>query len=236
MSDEVEDSVAAHALHALPPDEALMAETAIHVDPRLQAEYEAHRRVATKLATGFPEVVPVMSPALWNRISRSAGLQGIAVVPVDEERASRSRWSISLVAGVAALLIVFALSVALLSQSGTTPTLGDVATAAAAQPGAVTVALQDPGSAQTMMSAVVSAHGESYLISEGLPALPADRTYQLWVIVDDRIISAGVLGSAPTVNPFRVEGDIAGLAVTEEIAGGVAVSENDPVALWLAEA
>jgi hypothetical protein len=38
------------------------------------------------------------------------------------------------------------------------------------------------------------------------------------------------------VNPFRVEGDILGLAVTEEIAGGVAVSENDPVALWLAEA
>lgn len=236
MSDEVEDSVAAHALHALPPDETLMVETAIHVDPHLQAEYEAQRRVAAKLATGFPEVVPVMSPALWNRISRSAGLQGVVAAPVDEERAARSRWSVSLVAGVAALLIVFALSAALLSQNGTTPTLDDVAAAAAAEPGAVTVALQDPGSAETMMSAVVSVDGESYLISEGLPALSADRTYQLWVIVDDRTISAGVLGSAPTVNPFRVEGDIVGLAVTEEVAGGVAVSENDPVALWLAEA
>jgi anti-sigma-K factor RskA len=236
MSDDLEDSVAAHALHALPSDETLIVETAIHVDPDLQAEYEAHRSVAVKLASGFPEVVPVMSPALWTRISRSAGLQGVSAVPVDEERASRSRWPISLVAGVAALLILFALSVALLSQSDTTPTLGDVAAAAAAQPGAETVALQDPGSAQTMMSAVVSADGESYLISEVLPALSADRTYQLWVIVDDRIISAGVLGSAPTVNPFRVEGDILGLAVTEEIAGGVAVSENDPVALWLAEA
>ncbi len=69
-----------------------------------------------------------------------------------------------------------------------------------------------------------------------MPQLAEDRTYQLWAIVDDRVISAGVMGSDPGVSPFQVVGSLAGLALTEEIAGGVVTSQEQPVALWLAEA
>lgn len=73
MSHDLADSVATYALDALPSDEVLIVEAAVKVDPDLRAEYQAHRRVATRLADGFPKVVPAMSPELWGRIARTAG-------------------------------------------------------------------------------------------------------------------------------------------------------------------
>ena len=74
------------------------------------------------------------------------------------------------------------------------------------------------------------------MTADSLPALADDRTYQLWVIVDDQVVSAGLLGNNPDVVQFRAEGDIVGMAISNETAGGVVVSENDPVALWLRDA
>ena len=69
-----------------------------------------------------------------------------------------------------------------------------------------------------------------------LPTLPENRTYQLWAIVGERVISVGVMGNRPEITAFRVEGQLAGLAISEEILGGVVVSEQDPVGVWLDEA
>ena len=77
--------------------------------------------------------------------------------------------------------------------------------------------------------------GTGFLIGDALPELETDRTYQLWAIVDGRVISAGVFGNHPGVSPFQVVGDLDGLVVTEEAMGGVVSSSNPPVAVWLAE-
>ncbi len=44
-----------------------------------------------------------------------------------------------------------------------------------------------------------------------------------------KVISLGVLGSGPETAQFTIDGDLAKLAITEEVAGGVAVSSNTPL-------
>ncbi len=78
--------------------------------------------------------------------------------------------------------------------------------------------------------AVVDARGRGYLLRADLPALPSDRTYQLWLLRGSVKISAGVLGTRPDVVAFTaVAGGSFGLAITNEVAGGVPATSNDPV-------
>lgn len=71
----------------------------------------------------------------------------------------------------------------------------------------------------------VSASRGMVMAAEGLPELPAGRTYQLWAIVGSTPVSAGTFtrdssGLARLVSASRVESPAA-LAVTVEPAGGV---------------
>jgi hypothetical protein len=79
--------------------------------------------------------------------------------------------------------------------------------------------------------AVVTADGRGFVRAGDLPALPADRTYQLWGVVDDQAISLGVLGPNPDVAAFQVDDvdRVAAYAITDEAAGGVIASQNQPV-------
>jgi hypothetical protein len=73
------------------------------------------------------------------------------------------------------------------------------------------------------------ADGTGYLVPNTLSALPAGRVYQLWAVRSDAKISLGVLGGKPEVSAFRMTGPVLAYAVTEEAAGGVAASSNQPV-------
>jgi hypothetical protein len=68
---------------------------------------------------------------------------------------------------------------------------------------------------------------------DGLTPLPSDRTYQLWGVVGSRTISLGLLGSHPGIVPFSVAGStqVSAFAITDEAAGGVVSSTNQPVAV-----
>jgi len=81
---------------------------------------------------------------------------------------------------------------------------------------------------------VLMPDGTGYLAEHTLAPLPPDRTYQLWAVVDGKIISVGVLGADPGVVPFRIDPQgFAGFAITEEVIGGVEASENEAVIAWL---
>ncbi len=69
-----------------------------------------------------------------------------------------------------------------------------------------------------------------------LAPLPAGRVYQLWAVRSDAKISLGVLGAVPEVSAFRMDGPVVAYAVTEEAAGGVATTENQPVVVGYVKA
>jgi len=107
---------------------------------------------------------------------------------------------------------------------------------------AVAVALDDPGAQIATLTAegtsgamliVVLPDGTGYVYQSTLEQLPDGLTYQLWAVIDDRVISAGVLGNRPAIVPFHIDPEgLQGLVITREVSGGVAQSETDPVVSW----
>jgi hypothetical protein len=110
--------------------------------------------------------------------------------------------------------------------------LEQAVSAALEDPAAQVANLTAPGSTNTM-GIVVLTDGTGYVFHNNLDPLPGDSTYQLWAVVDDRVISAGVLGNQPALVPFHIDPQgLQGLVITQEIAGGVPQSEADPVVAW----
>lgn len=228
---------AARALNALPPDEAAQFDEMAEGDAYLLEHLDSFRRVAAELAGGLPEIVPVASPVIWERIVQETGVDvdpataPASIVPVHHRRGGTL---------LTALAVAAALAIGVAAGgifNGSTPSARELAAAAATEPGATTIALTSPsGISAINASVVLTEEGTGFLTADSLPALTDDRTYQLWVIVDDQVISAGLLGNNPNVVQFRAEGNIVGMAISNETAGGVVVSENDPVALWLQDA
>jgi hypothetical protein len=77
-------------------------------------------------------------------------------------------------------------------------------------------------------TAAVLPDGTGYLVARDLPALDDDRTYQLWGVTPDDVISLGVLGPDVDVAPFTAHGDVEQLVLTDEVAGGVEKSDQPP--------
>jgi hypothetical protein len=91
------------------------------------------------------------------------------------------------------------------------------------------------GSGGTPASIVLTAAGTGFVVNDqrdGLARLPAGHTYQLWAVVGNKTISLGLLGSQPSIVPFSVAGSpgVLAFAITNEVAGGVVASANQPVA------
>ena len=221
-------------------------ESAIADDARLAAELDGYRAVAAALAEAVEVAPPTPSPDVWKAISSAVQGRNLAtpdLAPVVELRRQR-RWSrISAVISVAAVTVSIGLAVRVLdlqndaSQSDLARLAAEKVTEAGSE--VVTLAAAE-GHAGEEARIVLGADGVGYVLTDTLPALPPDRTYQLWAIVPDagepRVISAGVLGNDPGVAPFQAVGDVVGFAITDEVAGGVPVSEGETVAVWLADA
>jgi anti-sigma-K factor RskA len=237
MSRNLDDSVAAHALNALPEDERALVEAAIDFDEELRIKFESYQRVASELVQGFSDVVPAASPQLWDRIALAAGLESSPDLPSadPEEPTPQSRWHriAPIVLSIAVVAISVAVTAGVVANRVEPPGLGALAAASAELPGSLEVSLVDPAGGPAAVDAVVTVEGEGFIDGSSLPTLPENRTYQLWAIVGDQVISVGIMGNRPEVSAFRVEGQLAGLAISKEVLGGVVVSEQDPVALWL---
>ena len=67
-------------------------------------------------------------------------------------------------------------------------------------------------------------------------SLPGGRVYQLWAVRSDAKISLGVLGAKPEVSSFRMAGPVVAYAVTDEVAGGVGTTQNQPVVVGYVKA
>jgi hypothetical protein len=231
---DIEDLLGVYAVDGLDADERAVVDAHLARCPRCAAEVAWHRNVAALLTAGGPP-----PPGVWKRIA--AALEEppppLRLVPITAPRARSRREQIlaSMVAVAAA-----AVGVVGLGLHGQDRRLDRMETAMAADGlrRSAVAALRDPaartftlGSAERppVAQAALLADGRGYLVADQLPPLPADRTYQLWVLVDHQRISAGLLGRRPTVAVFHAGQRLDGLAITEEEAGGVVVSRNAPV-------
>jgi hypothetical protein len=155
---------------------------------------------------------------------------------------SRRRWiNRSLVAAVAAAVAVIALlGVEVARQDHRIDEMRDEIAASAGLQGAMVQAMGDstsqkmsltsPTGAPMSAAAVMTEDGTGYFLATSMPALSDQQTYQLWgIMADGQVISLGVLGNDPQMAAFQASGGLTGLAVTEEIKGGVPQSGNPAV-------
>lgn len=236
--DELSDLVAAYATDALEASERLRVEAALNSDQQLRDELDGHYAVLATLAAAVDLNPSTPSHLVWEKISNE--IDGAAEVSpklasIHDIRAQRRATRLTAAISIAAigLAAVLAVSVMGLQQERSADPV-DVA---------IQELLEDPASTLATLAAandtaseariVLGTNGVGYLYADSLPTLDATRTYQLWAIVGDQVISAGVLGPDPDDSPFQVVGDIAGFAITDEVAGGVPVSEGETVAVWL---
>lgn len=109
------------------------------------------------------------------------------------------------------------------------PDAGDQVLAALSSPSVKLVDLQTTESGQgSSARAILDPDGKGWLVATQLPALPAGRTYQLWLMrrKSPAIVSGGVFKpdashrAALQVTDPGMAKDLTGLAVTEEPEGG----------------
>lgn len=242
--DDLTELVALHSLDALESDERRTVEQALANDAGLRAELDADRAVAAVLAEAVEQAPPTPSAAVWKGIAAEIHGDTSGETPrlatVHEIKKQR-RWTRAAAAiSVAAVLVSIGLGFRLigLQDQVDDATISELAAAKVLEPGAAVVSLEaQEGYEGSSATIVLGADGLGYVLNDSFAPLPDDRTYQLWVIVADgdesKVISAGVLGNDPSVTQFTTAGEVTGFAVTDEVAGGVPVSEGGTVAVGL---
>ncbi len=248
---EVVDLLGAYALDALEGDERETVERHVTGCASCRAEIADHREVAGLLTPGWAKP----PPGLWEKIAASLeevppplDLAPVIAMKPGAGRTTSSAGSAAprrrnVVTGIAAMIAVAAMTavgflgvrvaddnrrISRMAVGQHSDELQRTVNAAVAEPQARKVALRSDDGASAA-DAVVLPDGTGYLVRSNLPALTVDKTYQLWALVGTSRISVGVLGTEASIAAFKMDGDVWGLAITQEGAGGVESTKKNPV-------
>jgi anti-sigma-K factor RskA len=251
---ELDDLLGAYALDAVSDEERRAVEQYLMINPRARQEVGEHREVATMLAwSGMSapdglwdriaaqiDTVDAPSPTgqLASVLARGNANAGTAapvppVASLDDARRSRAAkrgWFTagSWVAASAAAAVVAIVAVTVIGGDDTDqPPLAAAVSDAKADRDSLVATLVN-GDGAVGAEVVIDQDGHGYVIGGALPTLPADQTYQLWGVIGEQVISLGVLGANPEIEPFSAGGEpVSQVVVTIEAAGGV-VSNGNP--------
>ena len=186
----IEESLGVYALDAVTEFERRQVDRAIERDESLRAEADALLAVSDVLAADLTSDAPAPDH-VWNAIAVRIGAARPA--PTPRAHRPRRRW-LTAAAGAAAMALVAVLAVQVfVSRSDLADLRSDPVAAAATAAADRADSLRLTLSGDTSLDVVVGADGVGYVLGEDLPPLDPATTYQLWAIVDDRVISAGVL-------------------------------------------
>ena len=232
---EIQELLGAYSLNAVDATEAAVVEAHVEDCYECREELAQHREVASAALCdrGF-------APAqLWETIvSRIPDVSAPGERPIVEQPDAvvvrlRRNWRRPMAAAAAVVFIMGATVV----QSVRLGDANSELTAERAKVAALTEQVERPpldlaasqalattASRQLLLGSevnesnaiiVLMPDGTGYLTEHTLWPLPPDRTYQLWAIVDGKVISAGILGSDPGMVPFRIDPEgFAGFAIT----------------------
>ena len=246
---EAQELLGAYALDAVEDEERRLVAQHLGECSVCRAEVDAHLEAQHRSAWAAAQP----PEELWNRISgaldrpaqarRSPGAEhGARRDPMRSKRRSYALRAAGTVAALAAVAAIVVLAVRVVDQSKEIDKLSSSVAGSGALSNAANVALADGRGERVVLrsddgaldvDAVLLRDGTGYIVHDNLEPLPPDRTYQLWAIVGDRVISAGILGANPGISAFHVDGPVSGLVVTEERKGGVVSSKNPALAAWL---
>ena len=171
---------------------------------------------------------------LWSRIGRelvtpppAPGPELARFISLDSAP-SRRRWTSAApwlaAAAAAAVIAVVAFGVTDMRSTPDDPILAAFQEAQSDASSARALLVAEGSSAE--VAAVIDENGRGYIDGAALPPLPADKTYQLWGVIDDQAISLGIFGSDPEIETFTSESEVAVLAITIEDAPGVISDGN----------
>lgn len=231
---DLSDLLGAYALDAVEADDARRIEDHLATCPKCRSEVQTYRETAAMLAYAGADA----PDGVWARIDAEIGA-GEARLPssistigaVTTEGTERRRGLRGVLVGVAALaaaaIAVLGIEVGNLDgrvnsiQSASRSGLAPLVVSALEAPHS-NVMLSQAGSAASA-SVAITRDGSAFWLGSTLATLPSDRTYQVWGSVHGRIVSLGVLGSAPgRLAMFRVQKGTARLMVSNEPKGGSA--------------
>lgn len=238
---EFAELAAGHALGALSPEDDVAFRSALASHPEWAALVDADLDTVAWLAESIDDVVPPASlktslfamlddPAVRDRNVDAAA--PAAVPPSDAQRTAASAAPAPRRAGLRSRTwFALAASIALVLGVG----IGASVIAQSTRPAAV-IALDRIDGASDAQQATASIEGggnatlhwsdelgEAVVVSDGLPSIASDRTFELWYVRGETPISAGTFDasgeSTTSALPAGVqEGDI--VAITVEQAGG----------------
>ena len=219
MADGIHELTAGYALDALDDDERRAYEEHLSECETCRDELASFADVTSALAVAASGRSP--GSELRDRVLARVHAEPQNVVPLESRRRTLMGPAFAVTAAVAAAaVIVLAIYAVTLSRD-----LDDARSALDAPPAVVPVEGADG-------RLVVTGDGRAWLALSNLPAAPAGKTYELWVIEGETPRPAGLFPGAqePTVVPVaRRVPDGAVVAVTLERAGGVTRPTTTPV-------
>lgn len=226
---------AGYALNALSDDDRRAFDDALAAHPEWAVHVRTDNDTVAHLADTIAPVAPPahlraallsrildtpQADAVDARVELGSDVEDFAAAgpaPVAAPRAPR-RWF--MLAASVVLLLAIGFGVTIVSQQLATPAavvaLDRIEGASDAQ--SATVTLADGGQATAHWSGDL---GEAVLVSDGLPTLASDQTFELWYVRDGAAISAGTFSDGASTSLLAGEfhsGDT--IAVTVERAGG----------------
>jgi anti-sigma factor RsiW len=258
---EIEELLGVYALDAVDPETARLVERHLETCVRCSVEVAQHHEVAGLLANSGGESPPELwdtiagrldrsAPPSWERLAaqledgvgrpeRLAGGDAPVVPGPSRRRAPSLVAAGAVVVAAAAAVVAIVLGVQVnhldrqVSSLQSTSALVKAERSAMAARSTRMIELTAPAGtpSPSHVLVVLAASGTGFVQVRELPALPTDRTYQLWGVVGGQTISLGLLGPDPIIVPFSVAGraPVRAFAITDEHSGGVVQTTRQPV-------
>ena len=235
-SDDVSELLGAYVLDAVDDVERRRVERAAANDPQIAAEIDRLRIAADALADASELSPPA---GLWESIRAEIEPSTVAPAPeqpsitrLDTGRPSARR---PLFLAAAAVVVVFVIGAGVIgvtrssSPTDSVASMTAMANDAASKPGTRKGVLTDPDNTMEVR-VIVDASGHGFVMSDPLPALPDNETYQLWSAANGTMVSLGMLGSNPQMSLVAIDGAVTELALTREPVQGSVSPTSNPMA------
>lgn len=237
MTSDIHALSGAYAIDALDDIERAQFERHLAECAECRAEVDSLREAAGLLAeTSAAEPPAGLRERLLAEVATVRPLPPVTPPTAPPREHRRRRWVAPLVAAAAVVAALGAGGVAWHPWSDETTQTPQVSAADRVRnaPDAVSVTRKVDGGEAT----IVASRSLNQLVvsTEGLPALPAGKVYEMWLDDADEgmvPVSGGLMTAADST--VVLEGDVAnaiGAGITVEPAGGSKVPTSDPVALF----